>query len=236
MLIVIPVTSSGISNFPEFTNAIKNFGPYPGHQVIFASRESEIDQTKVLMDQISGLFDTSRLYVLKQECTDEAPQGPNFFWEDVCHYLQFELGNTLPWLWLGLDSAPIKDGWANSIETEYNLAKMPFLGAFKRDDDGEYLASTAVYPPNIGEFSILYSYASKIPTPFDVLCRWEFTPRAHKSKLFQAACEEIDASCVVETSKPVVRVADNLPSAPVTDVQLDADTLMPRRKRSRSVA
>lgn len=244
MLIVIPVSGSDISTAPDFPLLVQKFGPYPNHQVVFVSRPSEVDQAKILMDQISSLFGESDLYVLRQECSEDHPQKPNFFWEDTCRYLEIERGNKLPWLWLGLDSTPLRSGWVDAIETEYNLAKMPFLGGFKPHEDGDYLGGTAVYPANIGDFSILCSYASKMPTPFDLLCRWEFTPRAHNSQLFQRA-ESENISHDKESSKAVLLTGPNDGSlakailngdgpAPAP-TQVNADTLIPRRKRSRAV-
>jgi hypothetical protein len=248
MLIVIPVSSSDISTAPDFPLLVQKFGPYPNHKVVFVSRPSEVEHAKILMDQISGLFGGSDLYVLRQECSEDYPQKPNFFWEDTCRHLEFERGNKLPWLWLGLDSTPLRSGWIDAIETEYNLAKMPFLGVFKSHEEGEYLGGTAVYPANIGEFSILCSYASKMPIPFDLLCRWEFTPRAHNSELFQCAAESENPPHDKASSKAVLLTgpndgsvaeaildSDEPTTAPApSPMQVNADTLIPRRKRSRA--
>jgi hypothetical protein len=243
MLIVIPVPSSSLPSVSDFSSAIQKFGPYPNHQALFVSRPAETEQVKLLMDQISGLFDKYDLYVLKQEGGLDPSHEPNLFWGEVCHHLQFERGNTLPWFWLGLDSTPLKARWLDSIETEYNLAKMPFLGPFKSDEEGEYLAGTAVYPANIDGLSILYSYASKIPTPFDVLCRWEFTPRAHKSQLLQFAGESDSSNVVLLIGRIEEAVAGTVSDGVMSgtddkpaESQLDAEILMPRKKRTRSAA
>jgi hypothetical protein len=195
MLVVIPVSSADAALTPDFSAVLRHFGPYSGHEALVVVRPSDRAHGEELLKAIDGLFDKSDFYVLPQDGPIGWPQGPNYYWGMTSHHLQFERENKLPWLWMELDSTPLREGWLDEIETEYNTAKMPFLGVLEtthaidsqgnKKEMGQHLVGVAVYPPNIGDYSTLCSYAARMDTAFDVLCQWEFVPRSHNSKLFQ---------------------------------------------------
>jgi hypothetical protein len=195
MLVVIPVSSADADLTPDFSAVLRHFGPYSGHEALIVVRPSDKSHGEVLWGSLEGLFDKTDLHVLPQDGPIGWPQGPNYYWGMTCHHLQFERGNKLPWLWLELDSTPLRNGWLDEIETEYNLVKKPFLGvletthginsAGEKVDMGQHIVGVAVYPPNISDYSTLWAYAPKMTTAFDVLCQWEFVPKAHNSPLIQ---------------------------------------------------
>jgi hypothetical protein len=196
MLVVIPVSSADAALTPDFSAVLRHFGPYSGHEALVVVRPSDQPHGEKLWKSLEGLFDKCELHVFSQDGPIGWPQGPNFYWGTTCHHLQFERGNTLPWLWLELDSTPLRKGWLDEIETEYNMAKMPFLGSLEvtyalnskkeRVDLGKHLVGVAVYPPNIGDHSTLVSFVPRMNSAFDVVCQWEFVPKAHVSPLFQS--------------------------------------------------
>jgi hypothetical protein len=195
MLVVIPVSSADAALTPDFSAVLRHFGPYSGHEALVVVRPSDQSHGEKLWKSLDGLFDKCELHVFSQDGPIGWPKGPNFYWGTTCHHLQFERGNKLPWLWMELDSTPLRKGWLDDIETEYNMAKMPFLGVLEtthatdaegnRKEMGRHLVGVAVYPPNIGDYSTLCSYAARMDMAFDVLCQWELVPRSHNSKLFQ---------------------------------------------------
>lgn len=120
------------------------------------------------------------------------PQGPNHMFQGAVQHL-FETGNKSPWIWVEADSTPLTRNWVDTIELEYNTARLPYMGTARtsilRDStgephgtDGEYLIGVAVYPPDFHNRSLLWRFLSQYP--FDIYCRWEIRPRAHVSDLF----------------------------------------------------
>lgn len=283
MLVVIPVSSSDADLISDFTAVMRHFGPYPGHQALVVVRPSDEAHARKVWEAVEGLFDSVDFHVFSQDGPIGWPQGPNFYWGTTAHHLQFERGNTLPWLWMELDTTPLKAGWLDALETEYRLAKMPLLGMLEtthgvnakgeKVDMGQHIVGVAVYPPNLADYSTLWAYAPQMPTAFDVLCQWEFVPKSHNSALMQHGfrtqsyrrnedgafqgedknkfpngvrfdrpirpdvvlfhgCDDGSLARLIMSEKDT-QISDKTPNRD-EPVSIDADILIPRRKRARA--
>lgn len=197
MIVVIPVSASDANLISPFAKAVKHCGKNSGHSAIVVARPSDSTHADRLVAELGDTFDTISTHIFGQDGPSGWPKGPNFYWSSTVHYLQTTLRTQSPWLWCELDCTPLKSGWVDALSTEYNLAKTPFMGVLEEThavdaegnpvSSGKHLVGVAVYPPFISSFSTLWPYVPQMPTPFDVVCQWEFVPHTHETKLLQHA-------------------------------------------------
>lgn len=197
MLVIIPVSSADASLIPPFTKAVRHFGKNSGHRALVVARPSDSEHADRLVSELGDSFDGITTHIFPQDGPTGWPKGPNFYWSSTVHYLQNSLRNQDPWLWLELDCTPLRAGWLDAISTEYNLSRATFLGVVEKThavdaegspvDAGKHLVGVAVYPASVSAFSNLWPYVPQMPTPFDVVCQWEFVPNTRQTVLLQHA-------------------------------------------------
>ena len=243
MLVVIPVSSEDAAVTPEFSEVLRSFGPYPNHEAMIVAQPSDQPKADALFQELNNLFKNVSVHVFSQDGPTSSPQSLNYCWFHAAHYLQFDKQNTMPWLWLGSKATPLRKGWLDSIEVEYNLAKMPFWGAFAdtelvaedgtKTSEGQHLVRTAVFPPNFLSFSSLASHSSHFPVTFEVFCQWEMAGRAHGTSLVQFGEGPVRPDAVlfhgVLSEKPP-QISDK--TREDSEAPLNVDVLIPKRRRA----
>jgi hypothetical protein len=195
MLIVIPISSSDADLIEPFSSALNHFGP-TGFDALVVVRPTDAGLADTLREKVSGVFGEVAIHVFPADGPSGWPKGPNFYWAQTISHLT-QIKNAKPWLWLELDSTPLRKGWAAEIFTAYNLGQKPFMGAkedtLSSDADGkvhksgEHMVGVGVYPPDVINRSLLWSYTPQMNDPFDVVCQWEFLPKLNDTPLIQHA-------------------------------------------------
>jgi hypothetical protein len=194
MLIVIPVSFSDEKLIKDFSKCLEHFGPYENHHLLVVSRPSDASLAVNVFNKVKSSFASSEIFCFEQDGTKGWPQGPNFYWRSTINYLK-NTNNQLPWLWMELDMTPLKHGWIDTLEQEYNISGKHCLG-WTQDTTTvttdqiiirltKHLVGAAIYPPDISECCTIWEYVDRIPTAFDVLCQWELIPNTHHTTLFQ---------------------------------------------------
>lgn len=195
MLIVIPISSSDAELSPYFVGAIRSCHPHLNHKFLIVSRPSDADLANKLHEQIgtAAVPGGISVHCFEQDGPKGWPLGPNFYWSETVRLLQNK-NNLLPWLWMELDCTPLVPGWADKLEEEYKNCGTPFLGMYGyrslisstgHETRQKHLVGVAVYPPQVTEYSTLWSGVSNTETAFDVVCENEFVPKSTESKIMQ---------------------------------------------------
>ena len=111
------------------------------------SHDSEFDAAKVIKSAKTFFVDV-------QECKYDAcrqsqwPLPQNHAFIRTAGYIYHNTRQRWqPWLWWEQDAVPLKPGWLNSLEAEYDSRK-PFLGAVS-DLGGRHLSGVAIYPADL---------------------------------------------------------------------------------------
>jgi hypothetical protein len=196
MIIVIPASSEDAVSEKGLEALIK-FGPYQNHEALVVAKPSDEARLKVVFDKVQNLFSKVSTHVFSQDGPSAPPSDINFCWFHSAHYLKYVANSVAPWFWFGAQATPLKSGWLDSLESEYNLAKMPFLGAFVDTElvsadgttykEGQHLARSAVYSQEYLPNSSLASHSPLFPINYEVFCQNEIVPRAHNTSLIQVA-------------------------------------------------
>ncbi len=196
MLCVLPVSSHDAHLIPFFSKALARCGPNPLHQALIVARPADTEHAQTLFANCEGIFGAVEVFILPQDGPSGWPQGPNHYFSSIIIHLQ-NIKNTQPWLMCELDCTPLKTGWLDSLETEYNMVseKFPFVGvlekthAINNDGDpveaGRHMVGAGIYPPNISSFSQLWVFVPRMNKPYDVMLQWEIAPNTHHTKLIQ---------------------------------------------------
>jgi len=80
------------------------------------------------------------------------PWAPNHCWQEVARHIPTITKDS--WLWWESDATPLRKGWLNDIEDEYNKCKQPFMGAFISGVvPWGHMNGCGVYPNEVARFS-----------------------------------------------------------------------------------
>ena len=212
MLLVIPITSSTRNLTQKFASELLKHGPYTRHSLMVVASSDTEDAAKSLKDSLSGEFKSADIFTLSEFAPSSEAQERNYAWVSAAHELQFIRLNQTAWLWLELDTYPLKGEWLSDIETEYNLAKMPVMRA-----SSEGPLKAAVFPPALSSVSSLHSYTARMGKPFEEVCHWEFAKCSHLSELLCGSKAVVGALPIEEPPKP----------------SIDPDVVLPRARRKK---
>lgn len=125
--------------------------------------------------------------IVAQDGYNGWPLGPNQMFSDAssqCYAINE------PWMFWEPDCVPMKQGWADDLETEFRkepaILGHQYEGGMATNGKNIYkmIVGSAVYPPNFLDFcpsarsldnyNLAYRSAGTIPEPWDVRCRWNF--------------------------------------------------------------
>jgi len=198
MLLVLPVSQADLNLATKLAGHIALLGNLARHRLLVVGTLMTKDEAGVLKDQLAPSFAATDLFIPDSECELGWPQSANHLWARTVRHLQ-RTGNQDPWYWFEADNTPIREDWLDAVETEYNQAGKPFLGAVQPTRmldrntgefvkvDGEHVIGTCVYPADFPKRSLLWSYTriddGPNVEPFDVYLRHEMRPQTAVSKL-----------------------------------------------------
>lgn len=159
MKLTIPVSRHDVSRLPSFIDTLIHFGGLNDHSAFFFATPATIvevtEQSARLKPHMREVTVAQALY--EPEFGMPMDGGILFFGA------VFNLGrsqNREPFLWLELDSLPIKPDWLNLIQHDYfakgrlcygNIVPLPFIvnGKLEYRAGEEYMMAVGVYPPTM---------------------------------------------------------------------------------------
>lgn len=194
MLLVLPVSKSDASLIPTLARAFDKLGGLSGQEALIVSIAENLDLAEDYASQIRHLFRLVTVHIIDGNCPTGWPQACNFYFARTAMYLEFVRKLHEPWYYFEADTTPLKPGWFEALETEYNLSGKPFMGVQQNtyrlhpvtsevSTDGTHMVGTGIYPPDMSKYSVLYRYLEDVP--WDVFCQWEIVPNMHATNLIQ---------------------------------------------------
>ena len=192
MLLVIPVSEADVHMADDVMALMKAFGPYQHHDLLVVGSTENANDVNRIREALSPMFRKSEAHIF--DCPAKGwPLGPNFYFRaSILHMFASGLLDQA-WYWFELDNTPLKAGWLDALQTEYNLSQAIFMGAKQatyyrdKDDklviDGHHMCGTAIYPADFTNRSSLWKFENGIA--FDVWIQWEILPHLHDTKLMQ---------------------------------------------------
>jgi hypothetical protein len=198
MLCVFPVSKSDKVLAEKVAGLLAFFGGVERHSLLVVGTRHTAKESADIKQKLSGVFGSVDMFIPETECEIGWPQSPNHLFHQTVTYL-FRVGNKLPWYWFEADCTPLRATWLDEIETEYNIAGKPYLGAAQPTrlinsengkfvkHDGYHVVGSCVYPADFAKRSTLWRYIRwdselPVPPPWDVYLRHEIHPQAHISE------------------------------------------------------
>lgn len=189
MIVVYPFS------LPDEQLALKNaqwindLGGCKGHEVyvLYDKRCSSITVDAILT-QLRAAFD--HVYVL--ECHAEIdgwPEGANYFFRMAAAKLQTK-PNTQYFMWMEPDAIPVKKGWLDDIQREFESVAKP-MGKFFMGDRVQ-VEDIPLHMSGIGIYPLpLHAYAGEAyraaEVAWDMAAKDQIVPKAHFTKLIEHA-------------------------------------------------
>ena len=180
MLLDIPVSEADEQIISPITEIITRFGQCSNHDLlVVGSTDNEANVNRVYAT-LKHVFRNSSKYLF-QCMTKGWPLGPNAYFRNTVSYLYTEAGIDQPWYWFELDNTPLKQGWLDALQKEYNAAHAVFMGSkhptYYADSNnklivkGHHMAGTGIYPQNFTQLCDLWRFEEG--QAFDVWIQWE---------------------------------------------------------------
>ena len=180
MLLIVPVSEADEQMIDPISDLIVKLGGCPNHDLLVVGSTDCEPLVNKLHVKLKSQFRNSSTYVF--QCLVKGwPLGPNAYFRNTVGYLYTEMGVNQPWYWFELDNTPLKRGWLDSLQKEYNAAHAVFMGAKhatyyvnadkKLIEKGSHMAGTGVYPINFTQLCDLWRFEEGVA--FDVWIQWE---------------------------------------------------------------
>ena len=192
MLCVVPVSIADKELMIPFLSAVIAQGECKNHNLlVVASPSARLYATRIYAE-IGKLFAESEVHIFDSDGPIGWPCGPNYYFCRAVEYIE-KSGNKLPWLWCELDSTPLKAGWLDAIQLEYESAGTPYLGikdsfmmrANKVEIPTNYMVGVGVYPPNFSELTGNPNQLTVASKAFDVHYGDKTSEAMTESKIIQ---------------------------------------------------
>lgn len=196
MKLVIPVSKSDVHQLPLLVDVILHHGPITGHDILLYPTPGVQEDAMKAAARLREVCKDVAVEIAEEDFGEGWPIAPNRHWHSLVIRLE-RMGNRLPWLWLEVDSVPMKPHWVNDLWNSYVAAGKPFFGftkpvtfldankvPFTKPKD-DIMMGVAIYPPGIPKDELILPLfnnvgrrgVSGLKTPFDLYLRWVFKRR-----------------------------------------------------------
>jgi hypothetical protein len=180
MLLIVPVSEADEQMIDPISDLIVKLGGCPNHDLLVVGSTDCEPLVNKLHAKLKSEFRNTSTYVF--QCLVKGwPIGPNAYFRNTVSYLYTEFDINQPWYWFELDNTPLKRGWLDALQKEYNAAHAVFMGAKhatyyvdqnkKLVEKGAHMAGTGIYPVNFTQLSDLWRFEEGVA--FDVWIQWE---------------------------------------------------------------
>lgn len=186
MIFVIPVSGADFDKLPKFIKVLKHFGGLRRHRAIFVPTKEVADGAKHFIKSIAEDFSSTEVVLVDTPIEGAWPYPCNQHFGSAVTVLQGMLDKE--WMWLELDSCPLRAEWADDLQFQYQAKGRPFLGVLRKTDEvqqgaeGSHMVGFGIYPPNLPLYTSLWKYPSK-EEPFDVFMRFDVSPHVYHTNL-----------------------------------------------------
>jgi len=190
MLIVYPVTIADFKLAELNTTLIGRFGGIRPHKLLMVFSESCPSASRKKIEKILSTV-SDDVFSHDLETRDERgwPKSANSVFAEVARVVT-ENGcyGEKGWYFMEADNTPLRAEWANLLDREYKLARLPYMGVKHithrgigpaRREAGYHMVGTGVYPADFFYSCRLAKHLTSISDPFDVALQWEVVPQMH---------------------------------------------------------
>ncbi len=194
--------------------------------LLVASSRVDLDDVRDVSDMATCIF--HKVDAIRQREEDERgwPQSCNSMFRVAYYYVRDTL--KIPFWWNETDCIPLKTGWLDALENEYNQVKKPFMGRVV-DKPFPHLTGCAIYPPNIENWNP--HMLAAVNLAWDVMSPHLTIPYTHNTELFHH--EWGNAAKNIAPTYPTRWSVRSIPSEAVVSHRNKDHTLIERLREMR---
>lgn len=187
MILTVPISGHDVNLLPLvekiLLNDIENEHGFGFHRLIVVPAPSVAVEGKRFCESVGGSFESAEVVPLKSEPSFDPP------WPRNCNQHFYETARIVnerhpdqPWYFFELDNTPVKYGWLDMLQQEYNAGGKPFCGKVhptwrlrdgKFQREGSHMVGTGVYAGNLFTSSTMIDFIIAGVDPFDVALQGE---------------------------------------------------------------
>ena len=151
MLAVIPFHPGDVHLAQDLLRWIEDLGGCPNHEaLLIADRTTQWSKCLEVLQSAQRSFNKVHFQATESEYNFGWPQAANAMFKLAAKWVEEK--HHSHWLWLEPDSAPLKQGWLDTLDAAYKASGKRFLGNIYRSHNPNIpypvLSGVAVYPPN----------------------------------------------------------------------------------------
>jgi hypothetical protein len=183
MRVVLGVCQKDATEALRLLTWIRDLGSCPNHSLLIVGDANVPWPVGMELLEAGNRAFRSASFITTKESVLGWPKGANALWKRAAE--QCSQDNT-PFLWLEPDAIPIKFGWADMIQAEYEKCGKPFMVRLYRNTNPQFpsklISGIAVYPGNALE---LIGEHADGDSAWDVAAVSEVLPQAFNTPLVQ---------------------------------------------------
>jgi hypothetical protein len=194
MLLYVPVTRSDFHLAAPLFRWMKTLGGLGQHPMVVAFAQSGIPdvEAEAIRKALSSLGGST--FVIEQGNHPEYgwPRSANFIFQEAAFYAaQNQAHGQSCWYFYELDNVPLKPGWIDALQAEYEYRERPCMGVVNNTVrkgnrvTGKHLVGTAIYSPDIFHRASICKHLHLLGDPFDVALEVQIVPLTWDTKLIQ---------------------------------------------------
>jgi hypothetical protein len=173
MIFIIPVSGADFDKLPKFVKVLQKLGGLKEHKGILVPTADVAERACQIARPLEMLFGEYREIKLTT-----TPKGG---WPGACNvHFKLAVSETMAsldshWMWLELDSCPLKEGWANALHWDYINGGTAFRGYVNdtssfSEFSGTHMVGFGMYPKDFYARTVLWQYPPE-DIPFDIFMR-----------------------------------------------------------------
>ncbi len=128
LLFVLPVSNVDYDLALKLFAWMRELGGLPPQTILLvADCKLSKERQRTLYKEACSLSEGAEAMVATHfQTEDRWPISPNALWLNAARHIEAKLRR--PWLWLEADAVPLRRGWLESLQAEYDACDKPFMG------------------------------------------------------------------------------------------------------------
>lgn len=196
MLLYVPVTKADYHLAAHLFRWMGKLGGIGEHPMVLAFAATGIPDVEAEIIRREALSLSHKVYPIPMGPHPELgwPRSANLIFQEAATYaLNNRAHGQKCWYFFELDNVPLKEGWIDTLQAEYDYRERPCMGPINNTfrgpkggrQDGKHLVGTAIYPVDYFTQARICRHLHLLNDPFDVALQEQTVPIAWDTKLIQ---------------------------------------------------
>jgi hypothetical protein len=196
MLLYVPVTKADYHLAAPLFRWMNKLGGIGEHPMVLAFAATGVPDVEAEIIRREAHALSPKAYPITMGNHPELgwPRSPNFIFQEAATYaLNNRAHGQNCWYFYELDNVPLREGWLDDLQAEYDYRERPCMGVINNTFrgpkggklSGQHLVGAGIYPPSYFTKARICRHLHLLADPFDVALQEETVPMTWNTKLIQ---------------------------------------------------